>query len=269
MFPFIDFLVFSNIWISLAASLIFYAVFSKFSIEFLGVIVFSQIFGGTLFAYSFLRYKSINHISFKYSPIALWMKNNLIIVRLFMSLGILLFFAPFLILDLSLNYLAVWFVIIFLGLIYLPLRNFWFFKTLIVSIVWTLISVVLPFALLNLIDIKSTLFLFFSFLFFYIAITLPFEIRDLKYDKADKKLVTFSLKFGVRNTKLASIIFALLSLVLFFLSDFNIGLVFTIIFMLISMLLYKTKEESSEYIFTFLFDGLIILFAILLKLRAI
>lgn len=223
-----------------------------------------QVFGTTLFAYNFLRFKSLNHHKFQHSPIAKWMVENKSLIYFLMILGLLLVLIPFILKKFSFSYFLVWSSLVFLTLLYLPLRKYWWLKTLFVAFVWTLATFILPIASLGDFDLKPTLFLANAFIFFYLSISLPFEIRDIKYDKSEIPISNFALIFGLKEAKVLSMVFSFIAFVLLMLTSFPLGLLFIPVLLLTILLIVKSKAESSEYLFTFGFDGLIVLWASLL-----
>lgn len=264
LFQLFDFLIFGNVWIAFGAGLMYVAINHLISNQFVLNAEALQVFGTTLFAYNFLRFKSLNHHKFQHSPIAKWMVENKSLIYFLMILGLLLVLIPFILKKFSFSYFLVWSSLVFLTLLYLPLRKYWWLKTLFVAFVWTLATFILPIASLGDFDLKPTLFLANAFIFFYLSISLPFEIRDIKYDKSEIPISNFALIFGLKEAKVLSMVFSFIAFVLLMLTSFPLGLLFIPVLLLTILLIVKSKAESSEYLFTFGFDGLIVLWASLL-----
>lgn len=93
------------------------------------------------------------------------------------------------------------------------LRNIPFFKVFLIALVWAFVTLLFPLVDehdYTVLKKGSTHLLFWQRFLFIFAITLPFDIRDLKYDIKDK-LKTFPVVFGKSTTK----IIAVFSLLLF------------------------------------------------------
>jgi 4-hydroxybenzoate polyprenyltransferase len=82
------------------------------------------------------------------------------------------------------------------------IRNYPYLKIFVIALVWTMVTTVLPYlnnnTKLNFYDLNFILLTIEHFIFI-LAITLPFDVRDLKYDLVSK-VKTIPSKIGVRNT---------------------------------------------------------------------
>ena len=90
------------------------------------------------------------------------------------------------------------------------LRNIGGIKIFIIAVVWAGVTAIIP--LMNRISPEELGITFFQRFFFVIAITLPFEIRDLRFDAGN--LHTIPQQIGIDNTK--KIGYFLIGIVLFF-----------------------------------------------------
>jgi len=86
-------------------------------------------------------------------------------------------------------FLSVWYVV---PLVKIPLRDVPFIKTMVIALVWTTVMIgittnehIWPF--------------FFGGLLFIYGITIPFDVRDIKYDESEKR--TLPMLIGVRWSK--------------------------------------------------------------------
>lgn len=269
LFELFDFLIFGNIWIAFGAGLMYVASIHLISNEIILNSEALQVFGATLFAYNFLRFKSLNHHKFQHSPIAKWMKENKGIIYLLMILGLLLVLIPFVFVKFSFPYFIVWGSLILFTLLYLPFRKYWWLKNFFVALVWTFATFILAIVSVSNLDLKPTLFFAGALIFFYLSISLPFEIRDMKYDKSEKPISNFALIYGSKKTKVWSIALSFIAFVLFMFTDFRVGFIFIPVLLCTILFILKSKAESSEYLFTFGFDGLIVLFASVLFLQCL
>ncbi len=132
------------------------------------------------------------------------------------------------------------------------LRSWGGLKIFVVALVWAGVTVLLPVFSSNKIvswDIGIEIFQRFVFVF---VLLIPFEIRDLAYDKAELK--TLPQRYGVTKTK----IFAGFAILLFFFSTFlkdEIGIeeliLKGILFLLLGSMIYFTKRNQSKYFASF------------------
>ena len=127
------------------------------------------------------------------------------------------------------------------------LRNIGGIKIFIIAVVWAGVTVILP--LLNQVNLKEIGFTFFQRFFFVIAITLPFEIRDLKFDSGD--LNTIPQQIGVKKTKILGVLLLLIFLGLNFFKEEIIThflykeVIMTFILML--FVLFSSKKRNKYY----------------------
>ena len=135
------------------------------------------------------------------------------------------------------------------------LRNIPFLKIFLITFSWAFSTTsLIYFENQILIDMEFYL-LFFSRAFFIIALTIPFDIRDAKYDL--QKIITIPIFFGLKVSKYISIsfLFAYLLIELFLFSFFNfslsllltsiLGFGYTIFFIL------QVNENKSEFYYSF------------------
>jgi len=144
------------------------------------------------------------------------------------------------------------------------LRDFSFIKIFLVAVVWAWVTVVLPWAQINGTFSTEAILMFLERTFFIFAITIPFDIRDLRIDK-DAKVNTIPTKIGIRKSLYLS--FAALCFMIIISSYlFAIGLypVFAYYGILLSYLttsifVYLTPSQDHDYFFTGVMDGTMIL----------
>jgi hypothetical protein len=130
------------------------------------------------------------------------------------------------------------------------LRNLTGLKISIVSLVWASTTLILPILNENIQLLNKNVWLSFiqRFLFVFI-LTLPFEIRDLKFD--DSALETLPQRVGVYKTKLIGTFLLIVVLILEFFKDeidkyylFSLALILPILFL---FLLFSKKNEPKYY----------------------
>ncbi len=141
------------------------------------------------------------------------------------------------------------------------LREIPYLKIFVISFVWSLIVIALP-KLNSLhvfhIDSNNTLALLQVF-FFTIAITLPFDIRDMDYDQ--KNLKTIPLFLGVNKTIILSEILLLTSITLLYISDIAVNHFFGLLFghILTMIIISFSNQKRKELFFAGLVEGTVII----------
>lgn len=148
------------------------------------------------------------------------------------------------------------------------LRDYPIIKIFLVALVWAAISTFIP-LIENEVDLEIKIFIFLEKYFFIFAITLPFDIRDIEYDKA-KGVKTIPIILGKSKSIVLSIILIVIVLgivislnIMNIYSDIHllalcIGYFFTIVIIIFS------KNISSDYYFTGLIDSLAIIIFLML-----
>ena len=136
------------------------------------------------------------------------------------------------------------------------LRDRPFIKIYLIAGVWALTSVLLPLFLLETF-IWNWLWLTLVNFLFILAITIPFDIRDIDLDEEDKR--TIPQLIGVRNAKILASIFALGSfgLMVYLYPNMWPPITGTALFT-IALILGSTKSRPDQY-YSFFVDGLLVL----------
>ena len=258
MKSFIRFIVFSNIWVAFCVLAL--ALSSELLISATNYQISQFVFFATLFTYNFQRIvrikKGLNHIR------KVWLAKQNIAIYLLMACGglvsVYLFFEFQLITQLF---------IITVGLISIlypfGLREIPFSKIFIISFVWT-VSTMLLLVLENNIPISQNIVLhLLSRFLFVFAITIPFDIRDLKYDA--QNLQTLPLFFGILKARFIALFALFMCLVISvfqhlentIISSNLLALIF--LYFVTSIFIVKSDEKRSEMYFSFWVESLSIL----------
>ncbi|MEB0262607.1 MULTISPECIES: UbiA family prenyltransferase [unclassified Mucilaginibacter] len=147
------------------------------------------------------------------------------------------------------------------------LRNIPGLKTFLISLVWTLSSVLLPVLEakdLHMADITTrdiTIMMAKRFLLIF-ALAIPFDIRDLFSDR-QAGLKTIPVAWGEKNAYLFCQFLLAGYIVLLFLfrnNGFNVDFfALTTTAVLMGWLIFKSKREKNEYYYFFYMDGVLIL----------
>lgn len=129
------------------------------------------------------------------------------------------------------------------------LRGLTGFKIFVIAFVWAGVTVLLPLA--DQIDLWKwdVVVVFLQRFFLVLALILPFEIRDLRFDMA--QLGTIPQKFGVRGTRIAGLVLICFFVLLEFFKHqtskaTTVSLIFVAI-LLIILIRYSTTRQTKYY----------------------
>lgn len=222
------------------------------------------IFLGTIVGYNFVKYAGVSNLHH------LEITRNIFLIRLFSILCL----AGMVYLSFLLPVTVLITVSIFgsLTILYaIPfyksrnLRNFSGAKIYIIALVWTGMTVLVPLEFHNVGFGLKTFFQCAEIFLFVITLTLPFEIRDLKFDETE--LATIPQKIGINKTKWLGTGLLLMIIVLSTLQNsvpqnyFPVGVA---IALLTGLLLWGAKVKQGRYYAAFWVEGIPILWLVLL-----
>lgn len=223
------------------------------------------VFYGTITGYNFVKYAGIAKLHHRS------LTSNLKIIQIFslvsfclmifygcqLKLKTLLLFIPF-------GVLTLLYAVPFLGGLTKNLRNIPTIKIFVIGLVWAAVTVLLPvFDSEIQIDTKVIL-AFIQRLLFVVVLTLPFDIRDFRFDK--KHLQTIPQLIGVERTKKLGFVLLALTLVIeFFITpNSNFKSVFVIIFVVLLVFLQRASVKQKKYYASFWVEAIPIFWWILL-----
>jgi hypothetical protein len=264
-------IVFSNLWISLGAlslTLNFYILNDIY----INKNVLAFVFFSTLFSYNFQRLIKIKFkINLKGERVD-WIKTNtkgIYLISIIALIGSLFYGIPLLdetwwllLIIGSLTFFYVWKIP---GLKGKSLRDVPTLKIFVIAIVWVLFCVIFP-AVIENVRINSVNILFYSLsvFTFMIAITIPFDVRDLDLDALTKK--TIPQLIGEKKSSYLSAILLLISQVILF-SVYPKHIYGITLFSSIALLvLMISKKRNGEFYFACLVDGLLLFQMVLILL---
>jgi 4-hydroxybenzoate polyprenyltransferase len=144
------------------------------------------------------------------------------------------------------------------------IRDLPYLKLFLIGLVWTWVCVVIPLNDVNIHLSGQHWFIIIEKCLFIIAITLPFDIRDLKIDQVHE-IKTIPVLLGPRNSKMISMILLLLAWIflsgnyLFQNLNFGIWLALSISYLLSMIIVGVINERSHDYYFSGILDGSILL----------
>jgi hypothetical protein len=215
----LDFYINSSVHVALAVYALSWVTLKKFDINYDSSVLWFN-FYATITGYNFVKYFGI--AKWHHRSLASWLR----VTQVF-SLGcfILMCYFALQLAEESLVLIAIFGGITFLYAIpFLPkkwyldaqqnLRDISGLKVYIIALVWSGVTVILPLVNNQVGFSEDVIVTVIQFFIFVIALMLPFEIIDLRYDSL--KLATIPQKIGVKCTKLLGLVL----LLIFYLSEF-------------------------------------------------
>ena len=250
-----DFYIFSNIHVALAT-------FCLTKITLLEVDISDNIapffvFLATLISYNLIRLMRLNSIKS-------WFNNWFVVHQKYILILLLLAVLPllYLLFQIRLKALLVLFPFALFTLLYtFPISKFSLrekpgVKLFLIALSWAGITVFFP-LVQNFMQLRDVDFITFlqRFLFVF-AITIPFDIRDLQYDKESMK--TIPQQIGVEKSKSLAIFLLVLFFILEFFktNDFQSVKIVFLISALAILLIYKMAIKRSKYYTSFFIEAL-------------
>ena len=223
------------------------------------------IFYGTITGYNFIKYAGIAKLHHRS------LAENLKIIQIFslISFVLMLFYASRLAINtvlvfLPLGIITLLYAVPFLNGFTKNLRNVGSVKILVIALIWAITTVLLPVLDAEKIITTNVIFQTVQRLLFVIVLTIPFDIRDLKFDH--KALQTLPQILGVaRVKKFGFILLALTIFLEFFITpNSNFKAIFIIIFFMLLILLQRAKRKQTKYYASFWVEAIPIFWFILL-----
>lgn len=175
-------------------------------------------------------------------------------------------------------YISVQWLLFFVGLLSLAyvlpifngkrLRDVPYIKIFIIAGVWAFVTVTFPIKAFGQEWYSCDTFMVVERMAFVLAITIPFDIRDMAFD-AKTGVKTIPLSMGIQKSKWLSLFFLTLSFsiacMIFMMGVYLLNTLIAIgISILISAyIIYKINDKRSDYYYYFLVDGLLLLQSIL------
>ncbi|WP_426669036.1 hypothetical protein ACPPVU_22790 [Mucilaginibacter sp. McL0603] len=274
--PAFDFLLFSNVFMSLCAVaqglLTFYLIGSKPIYPVLGLL-FTSTLG--IYNFSILISKPKHPEKSPYRRIR-WFFSHYRLMVTFTIVSLLSLIPLFFLIATASKILLIFLAILSFGY-GLPLftigdqkfglRNIPGLKLIMITLVWTMSVVLLPVlesqaAQLATISMRDTTILIAKRFLFICALAIPFDIRDLFEDK-QSGLKTIPVAWGEKNAYLfCQVLLAGYVALLFLFRNHGFNTDFwalTLTVVLTGWLIFKSKWEKNEYYYFFYMDGVLIL----------
>lgn len=150
------------------------------------------------------------------------------------------------------------------------LRSLGGFKIFFVALVWSGVTVVLPLVEADRVLAWDVWIEVVQRILMVLVLLIPFEIRDLAYDKPELK--TIPQRIGVRRTKLFGAFLVLLFFIFTFLKDIITELELVskgILFLVLFVLMMVTKHNQSKYFSSFWIEAIPMVWALLIGAMAL
>ena len=268
-----DFFLISNLFISACVVALCQSSAILLNVDITHILPF--VFFSTLFSYNFQRYVRFKSSESGFGQLQ-WLKQQEGLLKIISVLSFVLTLYFSFSLSLQSFYLLV--PAVFITLLYpltytlfgrrIILREIPRIKIFLIVVVWTIVSVGLVVSESDTSFSTEVCLLMASRFFFVLSITIPFDIRDLKYDKQSMK--TIPQLFGVEKSKWLALwslaFYELLSIAHFLFVDFSVLLLIALLLtsLYVGVLIYKTNEEKNETFYTFWMEASSLLMYLLL-----
>ncbi len=279
--PFIHLIVFSNFFVSLCVAALTYRTFLYFNLT-LSNAMLVLVFSASYFIYNFQRLVRMNQKEIDETNIGFRMrwvyKNKQPIIFTIVIAAIILVVSLFYINIKTIIALAImgFFSVVYV-VRFIPYNNKWlalrdipFLKIFVIAFVWALVTGMLPIISskdLIQINLQHILFLTKQFLF-VVAITIPFDIRDMKYD-VEKGIKTFPLVVGVKKVIILGVLLLLgfiaiasCEFLVFQNITMSLWIAEIITILLVAVLLLLSKKQQPELFYSLIIEGTSLLLAI-------
>lgn len=137
------------------------------------------------------------------------------------------------------------------------IRDIHYVKIFLIAIVWSFVSIIPLFS--NDINDWKVIVYFIEKVSFLLAITIPFDVRDLEIDKV-AGLKTLANFFGTSiSYKICYYLLAVSAFLHFVIFNHVIGITMVVVNLFIASILYLSSRNKNDYLFSGLLDGSFIL----------
>lgn len=266
-----DFFISASIWVAISVTGLTYITYKNFDI-YRDDNILLLVLSATIFGYNFVKFfekKQLSDFDFKiikkrFFNLKLKQRITLLLSLVFLLLSIICFLQLQLKTQLFLALPALLTFFYTNSFKKQSLRLIKGIKIYIIGLCWVFVTVSLPIMEVNMLLSADVLLEMTQRFLFVVAITLPFEIRDLQIDP--EKLHTIPQKIGIQKTKFLGIV---LLFIFFFLDFFKDEIpeynMYTMPFVFLASLLAITlaKEKQSQYYASFWTEGIPVLWAVL------
>jgi len=267
---FLDFYLNSSIHVAFAVYALSVVTLKRFGVIYDVNVLFFNFFA-TITGYNFVKYFGI--AKWHHRSLAKWLK----VIQVFSLLCFLLMcFFTLKLQEETLITIVIFAIITFLYAIpFLPktwyldtqqnLRDISGLKVYVIALVWSGVTVVLPLVNNKVAFSETVIITVAQHFVFVMALMLPFEIRDLRYDSI--KLATIPQKIGIKRTKVVGFGLVLLFYFLEYFKDniqSNYLLITFVISLMLAMFIYFSGNNRNKYYASFWVEALPIIWMLLM-----
>lgn len=271
VYKFINLILYGNFWIALGSLALLWQTTLIYQQRIYLDPLTGFVFAGTLFLYALHRIVGISksHAYFqleRYTVITRYKSH----IQMYATVGAITATVCFFLLNRATQLAIIIPGLLSLGYV-LPilgnkkrLRDLNDLKIFLVALVWAWITVFLPAVAYDLIPSKGILLSCIERFLFIFAITLPFDIRDMKVDE-ESAVRTLPAKWGIHQTKQVAVGMMIVALGLniyswrqFYYSVPNM-LALSITYLVTIFLIIKINTNRSDYFYTGLMDGTMVM----------
>lgn len=263
----LTFLVYSNFWIGLGAALITWETYliHDYPIDYE---VISFVFFATILTYTFQRSVKLLNQSRTQNARLRWMRKNDLLVKAILILSTAAcirhaFYFTFevYVLLVGCGFLSLFYIVKIPGKLGKNLRDIPSLKIFLIATVWSATATLIPYLNLQNYIGEFPWLLFTANFLFIIALTIPFDIRDLHLDEPEKKTIP-QLLGEKRSVQLAMALLIVYWPLLCLLT--GMILYASLLGVCLSIILVNgAKKASNDFYFSLVIDGLLILLPLL------
>lgn len=266
----LDFYINSSVHVALAVYALSWVTLKKFDVNYDSSVLWFN-FYATITGYNFVKYFGI--VKWHHRSLASWLR----VTQVF-SLGcfILMCYYALQLAEESLILIAIFGGVTFLYAIpFLPkkwyldtqqnLRDISGLKVYVIALVWSGVTVILPLVNNQVGFSEDVIVSVIQIFIFVIALMLPFEIIDLRYDNL--KLATIPQKIGVKRTKLLGFVL----LLVFYVSEFFKNTIKTdyliiqlIVCLVLGLFMLFANQNRTKYYTSFWLEALPVFWLVLM-----
>jgi 4-hydroxybenzoate polyprenyltransferase len=271
----LNFLIFSNIYVAIPVSFLVFQSTQINNVPF-DFVLLLFVYSSTLLVYNYHRTQGLNNIlKSDLSLRILWAIDNirllktLVVLSFIVSLVSAIFIAGKMLYLMPVGLLTLGYVVPFIkvGKRFFRLRDIPGIKATLIAISVSYVTCVIP--LIGQLEPGQIGLQFIERVFFILAITIPFDIRDMKFD-GHSNLKTLPIILGVKKSKIGAVVLVWFSIGLSCLIDVHYSNELVILYAKIasafitSAIILKSNENSSEYYYSFLVEGTMIIQTLLI-----
>lgn len=256
----VRYFVYGNIWIAFSITCFVACTYvgSTIPIDYAYLIL---CFGASLFTYNFQRIIKKADLAKAEDERGIWLYNHIKELKYLSIIGIVI--CACVVYFVSFEAILSLVLLSLISLLYAgnflkgqSLRDIPQLKIYLIAFSWA-ITAVIPYLTLNTLISYSDWFMLITEKFlFIVALTIPFDIRDLHIDDNEKK--TLAQILGVKQAKTLAVILLCVALFLVDYLDLQI-LPYLITYTIVAALILLQKKERNEMYYSFILDGIPVL----------